>query len=122
MSFSQCERYCETTSSSSRVGATRTQHDCKDQPVEKRLEVAIAALGLAAILAALLYRITLGVDLSDESYYAAFVVNDGILAYIARTAVHGSYGLAFRGTNTDMNVTGSFQNLLNDLEAFNVAP
>ena len=48
-------------------------------------------------------------------------VNDGILAYVARGA-DGSYGLAFRGTNTDTAVTGWFQNLLVDFEAFALVP
>lgn len=48
-------------------------------------------------------------------------VNDGILAYVARGA-DGSYGLAFRGTNTDTSVTGTFQNFLDDAEAFNLVP
>ena len=45
-------------------------------------------------------------------------VNNGILAYIAQGA-DGSYGLAFRGTNTDTSVPGAFENFAVDLEAFN---
>jgi len=48
-------------------------------------------------------------------------VNDGILAYVAQGA-DGSYGLAFRGTDTDTSITGAFQNFLADAEAFNFVP
>ena len=48
-------------------------------------------------------------------------VNNGILAYIAQGA-DGSYGLAFRGTNTDTSVPGAFENFAVDLEAFNYVP
>ncbi|MEO8713620.1 MAG: hypothetical protein ABI369_01260 [Acetobacteraceae bacterium] len=48
-------------------------------------------------------------------------VNDGILCYVAQGA-DGTYGLAFRGTDTDTSITGAFENFLADLEAFNFVP
>jgi hypothetical protein len=40
-------------------------------------------------------------------------VNDGILAYVAQGA-DGTYALAFRGTDVDGSIAGSFQNVLDD--------
>jgi len=48
-------------------------------------------------------------------------VNDGILAYVAQGA-DGSYALAFRGTDVDGSVSGSFQNLLADANGFFLVP
>jgi hypothetical protein len=44
-------------------------------------------------------------------------VNDGILGYVAQGA-DGTYALAFRGTDVDGSVSGSFQNLLADANGF----
>jgi len=40
-------------------------------------------------------------------------LNDGTLCYVAKGA-DGTYGVAFRGTNTDDEVTGWFQNIVED--------
>lgn len=48
-------------------------------------------------------------------------VNDGILGYVAQGA-DGSYALAFRGTNVDGSVSGSFENLLADIDGFFLIP
>ncbi len=40
-------------------------------------------------------------------------LNDGTLCYVARGA-DGTYGVAFRGTNTDDEVTGWFQDIVED--------
>ncbi len=48
-------------------------------------------------------------------------INDGTLAYVAQGA-DGSYGLAFRGTDTDTSITGSSENIRDDLEGFNFVP
>jgi hypothetical protein len=44
-------------------------------------------------------------------------VNDGILGYVAQGA-DGSYALAFRGTDVDGSVSGSFSNLIADANGF----
>ncbi|MGJ5205143.1 lipase family protein [Bradyrhizobium sp. HKCCYLR20261] len=48
-------------------------------------------------------------------------VNDGVLAYVAK-GNDGSYGLAFRGTDVDGSVSGTFENIGADLEAFFTVP
>ena len=48
-------------------------------------------------------------------------VNDGILGYVAQGA-DGSYALAFRGTDVDGSISGSFENVLSDLDAFFLVP
>lgn len=48
-------------------------------------------------------------------------VNDGILGYVAQGA-DGSYALAFRGTDVDGSISGSFQNLLADANGFFLIP
>jgi hypothetical protein len=48
-------------------------------------------------------------------------VNDGVLGYVAQGA-DGSYGLAFRGINTDTSVTGSFANIIDDVAVVNFVP
>jgi hypothetical protein len=48
-------------------------------------------------------------------------VNDGILGYVAQGA-DGSYGLAFRGTDVDGSISGSFENLLADADGFFLIP
>jgi hypothetical protein len=48
-------------------------------------------------------------------------VNDGILAYVAQGA-NGTYALAFRGTDVDGSISGSFQNLLADANGFFLVP
>ena len=48
-------------------------------------------------------------------------VNDGILAYVAQGA-DGAYALAFRGTDVDGSISGSFENLLADASAFFLVP
>lgn len=44
-------------------------------------------------------------------------VNDGILGYVAQGA-DGSYALAFRGTDVDGSISGSFTNVLADANGF----
>lgn len=46
-------------------------------------------------------------------------VNDGTLGYIAQGA-DGTYALAFRGTDVDGSISGAFQNVLADANAFMV--
>jgi hypothetical protein len=48
-------------------------------------------------------------------------VNDGILGYVAQGA-DGSYALAFRGTDVDGSISGSFQNVLADANSFFLVP
>jgi hypothetical protein len=48
-------------------------------------------------------------------------VNDGILGYVAQGA-DGTYALAFRGTNVDGSISGSFENLLADADGFFLIP
>ena len=48
-------------------------------------------------------------------------VNDGILGYVAQGA-DGSYALAFRGTDVDGSVSGSFENVLADADGFFLIP
>lgn len=48
-------------------------------------------------------------------------VNDGILGYIAQGS-DGTYALAFRGTDVDGSISGSFQNVLADANAFFLVP
>jgi Lipase (class 3) len=47
--------------------------------------------------------------------------NDGILGYVAQGA-DGSYALAFRGTDVDGSISGSFQNVLADANGFFLIP
>jgi hypothetical protein len=44
-------------------------------------------------------------------------VNDGVLGYVAQGA-NGGYALAFRGTDVDGSIAGSFENLLADAAGF----
>lgn len=48
-------------------------------------------------------------------------VNDGVLAYVALGA-DGGYALAFRGTDVDGSISGSFENLLADGDGFFLVP
>lgn len=48
-------------------------------------------------------------------------VNDGVLGYVAQGA-DGSYALAFRGTDVDGSISGSFENLLADADGFFLIP
>lgn len=48
-------------------------------------------------------------------------VNDGTLGYIAQGS-DGTYALAFRGTDVDGSISGSFQNLLADANGFFMVP
>jgi hypothetical protein len=48
-------------------------------------------------------------------------VNDGVLGYVAQGA-DGGYALAFRGTDVDGSISGSFENLLADSDAFFLVP
>src|SRR5271169_2886238 len=48
-------------------------------------------------------------------------VNDGTLGYIAQGS-DGTYGLAFRGTDVDGSISGSFQNVLADANGFFLVP
>jgi hypothetical protein len=48
-------------------------------------------------------------------------VNDGVLGYVAQGA-DGSYALAFRGTDVDGSISGSFENVLADADAFFLVP
>ena len=48
-------------------------------------------------------------------------VNDGILAYVAKGA-DGTYALAFRGTDVDGSIEGSFSNVYDDIDALAMAP
>jgi Lipase (class 3) len=48
-------------------------------------------------------------------------VNDGTLGYIAQGS-DGTYALAFRGTDVDGSISGSFQNVLADANGFFLVP
>jgi hypothetical protein len=48
-------------------------------------------------------------------------VNDGVLGYVAQGA-DGGYALAFRGTDVDGSISGSFENLLADANGFFLLP
>jgi Lipase (class 3) len=48
-------------------------------------------------------------------------VNDGVLGYVAQGA-DGCYALAFRGTDVDGSISGSFENLLADADGFFLVP
>jgi hypothetical protein len=48
-------------------------------------------------------------------------VNDGILGYVAQGA-DSSYALAFRGTDVDGSISGSFENVLADADSFFLIP
>jgi len=48
-------------------------------------------------------------------------VNDGVLGYVAQGA-DGTYALAFRGTDVDGSISGSFENVLADADAFFLLP
>jgi hypothetical protein len=48
-------------------------------------------------------------------------VNDGILGYVAQGS-DGTYALAFRGTDVDGSISGSFQNVLADANGFFLVP
>ena len=48
-------------------------------------------------------------------------VNDGVLGYVAQGA-DGTYALAFRGTDVDGSISGSFENVLADADAFFLIP
>jgi hypothetical protein len=48
-------------------------------------------------------------------------VNDGVLGYVAQGA-DGSYALAFRGTDVDGSISGSFENVLADADGFFLIP
>jgi hypothetical protein len=48
-------------------------------------------------------------------------VNDGILGYVAKGS-DGTYALAFRGTDVDGSISGSFQNVLADANGFFLIP
>jgi len=48
-------------------------------------------------------------------------VNDGTLGYVAQGS-DGTYALAFRGTDVDGSISGSFQNVLADANGFFLVP
>jgi hypothetical protein len=48
-------------------------------------------------------------------------VNNGILGYVAQ-GKDGSYALAFRGTDVDGSISGSFENVLADADSFFLIP
>jgi hypothetical protein len=48
-------------------------------------------------------------------------VNNGVLGYVAQGA-DGGYALAFRGTDVDGSISGSFENLLADANALFLVP
>jgi Lipase (class 3) len=48
-------------------------------------------------------------------------VNDGVLGYVAQGA-DGTFALAFRGTDVDGSIAGSFENVIADIDAFFLLP